>query len=46
LTTRDTVIGDTLASAATSSIVTAPPLRRTDLLLVLFNVVSFQANRP
>src|SRR5688500_10510023 len=30
LTTRDTVIGDTWAWAATSSIVTAWPLRRTD----------------
>jgi hypothetical protein len=32
LTTRDTVIGETPAWAATSSMVMAPPFRRTDLI--------------
>ena len=38
--TRDTVIGETLAYAATVSMVTASPLRRIDFLAVFFNTLS------
>jgi len=43
--TRDTVIGETFARAATASIVTAWPLRRVALLPVFFNAVSFHPER-
>jgi len=38
--TRDTVIGETFASSATASIVTAWPLRRSDFFVVFFNARS------
>jgi hypothetical protein len=40
LTTRDTVMGETFASRATASIVTAWPLRRSDFFVVFFNARS------
>src|SRR5690606_13676838 len=43
LMTRDTVMGDTPACAATSSIVMAPPFRRTVLLVFFTQLLPFDS---